>query len=229
MGVHLFEIKNNFEKQLNEALDMKKILCLSLLWLALCVVAVPVDARDLTWSKYNLNFAVPEGGTVGWNTSTYYEQAWEDMQLTIQLYAQDKNGSKDIYTQTLLRKAADFNMYDIKKGKVKVKDFKGYSVEGIMPNGTRCLLVNLVSKKSDLVVQVTINYLFGNREAVDDVIKSFAENKAQQPNHESKKQKIQKKQPSQASKTKEQLQQEATTQEVKEFKELKRKGVIKDI
>jgi hypothetical protein len=229
MGVHLFEIKNNFEKQLNEALDMKKILCLSLLWLALCVVAVPVDARDLTWSKYNLNFAVPEGGTVGWNTSTYYEQAWEDMQLTIQLYAQDKNGSKDIYTQTLLRKAADFNMYDIKKGKVKVKDFKGYSVEGIMPNGTRCLLVNLVSKKSDLVVQVTINYLFGNREAVDDVIKSFAENKVQQPNHESKKQKIQKKQPSQASKTKEQLQQEAATQEVKEFKELKRKGVIKDI
>lgn len=208
---------------------MKKLLYSSLLLLAIALWAVPASARDLTWSKYNLNFAVPDGGAVVWNTPTYYEQGWEDMHLTIQLYAQDKNDTKDIYTTTLMRKASEFNMYDIKKGKVKVKNFDGYRVEGIMPDGTRCLLVNLVSKKSDLVVQVIINYLFGNREAADDVIKSFAENKVQQPNHEVKKQKIQKKGVDPELKSKTDQKRDRDLEKERKFNELKRKGEIKDI
>lgn len=208
---------------------MKKILYSSLLLLVVAFAVMPASARDLTWSKYNLNFAVPEGGVVVWNTPTYYEQRWEDMNLTIQLYAQDKKGTKDIYITTLMRKASGFNMYDIKNGKVKVKKFDGYSVEGIMPDGTRCLLVNLVSKKSDLVVQVTINYLFGNREAADDVIKSFAENKSRKPNHEVKRQKVQKKGASPKEKSKEEQTREQELEKNRKFDELKRKGVIQDI
>ena len=62
-----------------------------------------------------------------------------------------------------------------------------------MPDGSRCVLANLVSKQSDLVVQISINYYYGNREEVDDIIKSFAENDQKQPNREKRKQKVQSK------------------------------------
>ncbi|UKI43809.1 MAG: hypothetical protein L6U16_12705 [Porphyromonadaceae bacterium] len=134
---------------------------------------LPAMALDLTWSKYNLNFSVPEGGFELLNTSVRYERQWEDMLLTVHLYTKDTDSKKDIYLTTLQRKAADFNMYEVKKTKIKVKNFDTYAVEGIMPDGTRGLLVNLVSKKSELVVQIVVNYLFGNREVVEEVVKSF--------------------------------------------------------
>ena len=143
---------------------------------------LPAMALDLTWSKYNLNFSVPEGGFELLNTSVRYERQWEDMLLTVHLYTKDTDSKKDIYLTTLQRKAADFNMYEVKKTKIKVKNFDTYAVEGIMPDGTRGLLVNLVSKKSELVVQIVVNYLFGNREAVEEVVKSFAENPDRKPN-----------------------------------------------
>ena len=120
------------------------------------------------------------------NTSVRYERQWEDMLLTVHLYTKDADSKKDIYLTTLQRKAADFNMYEVKKTKIKVKNFDTYAVEGIMPDGTRGLLVNLVSKKSELVVQIVVNYLFGNREAVEEVVKSFAENPDRKPNHETR-------------------------------------------
>ncbi|MBR6432517.1 MAG: hypothetical protein IKS64_06660, partial [Muribaculaceae bacterium] len=60
-----------------------------------------------------------------------------------------------------------------------------------MPDGTRAVIADLISKKQDLIVEITVNYLYGNREMVDDMIKSFAENKEQKPNHAKPKQKVQ--------------------------------------
>lgn len=200
----------------------------TILMLMLVAMALPAMALDLTWSKYNLNFSVPDGGYELMSTSTHYERQWEDMLLTVHLYTQDPSGKKDIYTTTLQRKAADFNMYEVKKTKIKVKNFDTYAVEGIMPDGTRGLLVNLVSKKSELVVQIVFNYLFGNREAVEEVVKSFAENPDRKPNHEARKQKIQKPDQSTSKPTKEQLKEQQRQEKERKYQEKRRKGEIFD-
>ena len=63
-----------------------------------------------------------------------------------------------------------------------------------MPDGSRAIIADIVSKHQNLIIEVTVNYLYGNREIVEDMIKSFAENKTKQPNHERKRQKVQTKQ-----------------------------------
>lgn len=194
----------------------------------LVVSILPAVARDLTWSRYNLNFSVPEGGYEIMNTPTYYEHQWEDMLLTVRLYTKDKTENKEIYTTTLQRKAAEFNMYEVKRTKIKVKNFDTYALEGIMPDGTRALLVNLVSKKSELVVQVVVNYLFGNREMVEDVVKSFAENPNRKPNHETKKQKIQKADQKDKKPSKEELKRQEQLEKERKYQEKRRKGEIFD-
>lgn len=207
---------------------MKKTI-LTLLLMA--VMAFSSAAGDLTWGKYNINFSVPDGGFVTLNTPTRFAEQWDEMSLSIDLYAKaDEKQNKDIYYSTLRSKAEGYNMYDLQQSKVKVKGFKGYQVEGTMPDGTRCLLVNLVSKKTNLVVQITVNYLFGNREAVDDLVKSFAENKEQKANHDKKRQKVQspeaaKQQQKKQKPTQEQLNRQRKQQE----QELRRKGELHDI
>lgn len=163
------------------------LLALTLAW------GLNAQASVYTWSKHNLTFEVPDGGMVTYNTNTRFEVAWEDMVMTIQLYSKDKENKKDVYKTSLESLAMSYNMYDTKSGKIKVKGFDGYTLEGIMPDGSRCVLANLVSKQSDLVVQISINYYYGNREEVDDIIKSFAENDQKQPNREKRKQKVQSK------------------------------------
>ena len=145
-----------------------------------------------TWSRYNLSFETPEDGFVTFNTPTRFEVQWEDMVMTVQLYSKDKGDEKQMLTENLQRKALGYSMYDLKNGKIKVKGFKKtYSIEGTMPDGSRAIIADLVSKQQNLIVEVTVNYLYGNRETVEDMIKSFAENKKQQPNHERKRQKVQ--------------------------------------
>lgn len=73
-----------------------------------------------------------------------------------------------------------------------------------MPDGSRAVIADIVSKHQNLIIEVTVNYLYGNREAVEDMIKSFAENKTQQPNHERKRQKVQTKQKAKREQQKEQ-------------------------
>ena len=117
------------------------------------------------------------------------------MVMTVQLYSQDKGDEKKLLTENLQRKALGFNMYDLHNGKLKVKGFKKtYSIDGTMPDGSRAIIADLVSKHQNLIVEITVNYLYGNREIVEDMIKSFAENKTKQPNHERKRQKVQTKQ-----------------------------------
>ena len=167
------------------------ILTLTLL-LMLLIGSVDASATVYNWSRYDLSFETPENGFVVFNSNTRFEIQWEDMVMTVQLYSQDKGDEKKLLTENLQRKALGYSMYDLHEGKIKVKGFKKtYSIDGTMPDGSRAIIADLVSKRQNLIVEITVNYLYGNREIVEDMIKSFAENKTQQPNHERKRQKVQ--------------------------------------
>ena len=167
----------------------------TLMLIMLLAGAIDASAAVYTWSRYNLTFETPDGGFVTYNSNTRFEVQWEDMVMTVQLYSQDKGDEKKMLTENLQRKALGYNMYDLNNGKIKVKGFKKtYSIDGTMPDGSRAIIADLVSKHQNLIVEITVNYIYGNREVVEDMIKSFAENKKQQPNHERKRQKVQTKQ-----------------------------------
>ena len=157
--------------------------------------AADAAATVYNWSRYDLSFETPDDGFVVFNSPTRFEVQWEDMVMTVQLYSQDKGDEKKMLTENLQRKALGYNMYDLHDGKIKVKGFKKtYSIDGTMPDGSRAIIADLVSKHQNLIVEITVVYLYGNRETVEDMIKSFAENKQQKPNHERKRQKVQTKQ-----------------------------------
>ena len=127
--------------------------------------------------------------------------------MTVQLYSKDKGDEKKLLNENLQRKALGFSMYDLHDGKIKVKGFKKtYSIDGTMPDGSRAIIADIVSKHQNLIIEVTVNYLYGNREVVEDMIKSFAENKKQQPNRERKHQKVQTRQQAEKEKAKEKQQ-----------------------
>lgn len=157
--------------------------------------AVTAQANVYTWSRYNLTFETPDNGFVTYSSNTRFEVQWEDMVLTIQLYTKDKSDEQFI-KDNLTRKALGFSMYDTKHGKMKVKGFKPLYIEGTMPDGSRAVICDLISNKQDLIVEVTVNYLFGNREAVDDIIKSFAEGHKPKVEEKKHKQKVQSKEDS---------------------------------
>ncbi len=174
---------------------LKYLASLLALMFVLLIGSTDADATIYTWSRYDLSFETPDDGFVTYNSNTRFEIQWEDMVMTVQLYSQDKGDEKKMLNENLLRKARGYNMYDLHEGKIKVKGFKKtYSIDGTMPDGSRAIIADLVSKHQNLIVEVTVNYLFGNRETVEDMIKSFAENKTQKPNHERKRQKVQTKQ-----------------------------------
>ena len=171
--------------------------------------ATDAAATVYNWSKYDLSFETPEDGFVVFNSPTRFEIQWEDMVMTVQLYSQDSGDEKKLLTENLQRKAMGYNMYDLHDGKIKVKGFKKtYSIDGTMPDGSRAVIADIVSKRQNLIIEVTVNYLYGNREIVEDMIKSFAENKQQKPNHERKHQKVQPKYKADQEKKKQQQQQQ---------------------
>lgn len=198
---------------------MKKMLHITRAMLAILVVAlamsVDATATVYNWSRYDLSFETPDGGFVTYNSPTRFEVQWEDMVMTVQLYSQDKGDEKKMITENLQRKALGYSMYDLEDGKIKVKGFKKtYSVSGTMPDGSRAIIADLVSKHQNLIVEITVNYLYGNREIVEDMIKSFAEYKTKQPNHDRKRQKVQPKQD--ADREKQERQQQAPRQQRQE-------------
>ena len=169
-----------------------KIMTLTSLLLVALFSPIEAAATVYNWSRYDLSFETPEDGFVVFNSNTRFEIQWPDMVMTVQLYSKDKGDEKKLLTENLQRKALGYSMYDLHDGKIKVKGFKKtYSIDGTMPDGSRAIIADLVSKHQNLIVEITVNYLYGNREIVEDMIKSFAENKTKQPYHERKHQKVQ--------------------------------------
>lgn len=173
---------------------MKKRLYIAIAVAAMLWCATPgILASEYTWSRYDLRFETPDNGYVTYSSDTRFDVQWEDMALSIQLYSKDDSDEK-VIKNNLMRKSLGFSMYDTKEGKMKVKGFKTYYIEGTMPDGSRAVISDLVDEKQNLVVEVTVNYLFGNREAVDDIIKSFAHGAKPKNDKEKKhKQKVQSK------------------------------------
>lgn len=162
--------------------------------MALVVCVATVDASVYTWSRYDLNFEVPDEGIVPFSDVAYFEMHWDDMLMTAQIYSKQEKDNKKLFRENLQRKALGYNMYDLDFIKIKVKDFKTYAIAGTMPDGTNAIIVDLVAKKSNIIVEVSINYLLGNRDIAEDIIKSFAINKDKKPaSRGKKKQKIQSK------------------------------------
>ena len=160
-------------------------------------LAATVQAKVYTWDKFNIAFEAPEGGHVPFSFFQDPNSAqvdWDEMVMTLQRYTKNNNTNKKNLNERLKSRALGFNMYDTRLFEIKVKGFKCYSLEGTMPDGTRCLINYLVSDKTPTVLEVVINYLLGNQEVAEDIIKSFSENNNQKPNEREKpKQKIQKK------------------------------------
>lgn len=190
-------------------LTLKIIASLTALLFLLPDGFMKAGATVYTWSRYDLSFETPDGGFVTYQSNTRFEVHWEDMVMTVQLYSKDKGDEKKLLNENLQRKALGYNMYDLNNGKLKVKGFKKtYSIYGTMPDGSPTIIADLVSKNQNLIIEITVIYLYGNREIAEDIIKSFAENKTQSPNRERKKQKVQKKQDAER-----QLEQEKKKQE----------------
>ena len=160
--------------------------------LLMIISGLDASATVYNWSRYDLSFETPEGGFVTFNSPTRFEVQWEDMVMTVHLYSKDKGDEKKMLNENLQRKALGYNMYDLHNAKIKVKGFKKtYSIDGTMPDGSRAIIADIVSKHQNLIIEVTVNYLYGNRETVEDMIKSFAENKSQKPNRDRKRQRVQ--------------------------------------
>ena len=156
-----------------------------------------VNAKTYTWDHYDIAFDAPDGGHVPFSffqDPSSAQVSWEDMVMTLQHYFKNENTTKKNLEDRLKSRAMGFNMYDTKITKIKVKGFKCHSLEGTMPDGTRCIISYLVSDKTDTVIEVVINYLFGNQEVAEDIIKSFSEGNNRKPNEiEKPKPKVQKK------------------------------------
>ena len=159
--------------------------------------AITANARVYTWDKYDIAFDAPEGGYVPFSFFQDPSSAqvnWDEMVMTLQHYIKNDKTNKKNLEERLKSRAMGFNMYDTEIMKIKVKGFKCHALEGTMPDGTRCIIAYLVSDKTTTVIEVVINYLYGNQEVAEDIIKSFSEGNNQKPNEREKpKQKIQKK------------------------------------
>ncbi len=155
------------------------------------------NAKVYTWDKYDIAFEAPEGGHIPFSFFQDPSSAqvnWDEMVMTLQHYIKNENTNKKNLEERLKSRAMGFNMYDTDMMKIKVKGFKCYALEGTMPDGTRCIIAYLVSEKTTTVLEVVVNYLFGNQEVVEEMIKSFSEGNDKKPNEREKpKQKIQKK------------------------------------
>ena len=152
-----------------------------------------LNAETLTWQRYNLSFEVPDGGYVTYKATTAYELQWHDLSFSIRLF--DKSGADDNFLKYNLRKSAsDYNMYETQVHKSKIDGFKGFNLTGILPDGSRACLTNVVSKKSNLLVQIEINYFLGDEARVDAILKSLTEGKPKAKKEKKKeKPKVQKK------------------------------------
>ncbi|MGN1245292.1 MAG: hypothetical protein ACI4UN_01535 [Muribaculaceae bacterium] len=162
----------------------------TLIALVAAFALLTMHAETLTWQRYNLSFEVPDGGYVTYKSTTAYELQWHDLSFSIRLF--DKSGADDNFLKYNLQKSASgYNMYDTQMHKSKINGFKGFNLIGTLPDGSRACLTNVVSKKSNLLVQIEINYFLGDEARVDAIIKSLTEGQPKKPKKE--KQKVQKK------------------------------------
>ena len=169
---------------------MKRLLIYAFMMALTLASTATANAELFTWSRHNITFDVPEGGRVTYSSPSTFEIQWHDLTLLIKLY--DKSEADDDYMKYAInRTAAGYNMFDTDMKKAKMDGFKGYTLTGTLPDGSRASITNVSSKKADFAMQVEMNYLAENSKIAEKILKSFKANKPQKI--KKPKQKIQKK------------------------------------
>lgn len=193
---------------------MKQILLAILATVSsLCMNAEVLDWN--IWDGTKLRIDVPTDGTITFCNPSLLEINWEDMALVVRLYEKTDVDEGQV-KMNLYRKANGFNMFHTAEGKLKVKGYDAYTLEGTLPDGSRALLCDMVSKKRNLVISITVNYLFGNRETAEDIIKSFGDGVTK--DKPKKKQKIQSKEKA--------IEQQKELRKQQELEKLRREGEL---
>lgn len=157
--------------------------------LALCAIG-SLCATEYRWIR-DIVFDAPEGGRIAYNSRNRLEMVWQDMAFIVHLL-RTSGVSDDLLKRDLQRTASGYNMYDTRTYKYENGSFKGFCLEGTLPDGSTANIYNLMSKKTSLGVQVTVNYTRDSQKEAKRLIKSLKEEKAKDKKPRIK-QKIQKK------------------------------------
>jgi len=164
------------------------------LYIALFLLSsLSVSAERFRW-LYDIVFEAPERSRVIYNTRDRLEMIIEDMTFVIQIYS-NEGVDDEMLKLNLRRRAAEYNMYDTSMKKFSQDKFKGFCLNGTLPDGSIANFYNVMSKKSGLCVQFIVNYTKGDEKKVKALVKSLKEEPAPKvkKKKENRKQKIQKK------------------------------------
>lgn len=156
----------------------------------MCTIGSSLYAKDYQW-LYNLAFEAPEDGRVAYNTRSRLEMVWHDMAYIVQVY-RNTGVTDELMKCDLQRKASGYNMYDTRTVKYSNSSFKGFCLEGTLPDGSQACIYNLLSKNTDVFLQVTVNYTINTEKEAKKIVKSLKELKPEKKKPKVK-QKIQKK------------------------------------
>lgn len=151
---------------------------------------VSMYGKDYRW-LYNLTFEAPEEGRVAYNTRSRLELVWHDLAFIVQVY-RNTGVNDNMLKRDLQRKASGYNMYDTRTEKYSNASFQGFYLEGTLPDGSQACIYNLLSKKTDVFLQVVVNYTINTEKEAKKIVKSLKETKPENKKPKIK-QKIQKK------------------------------------
>lgn len=137
---------------------------------------------------HDLTFETEKDGQIVYNSRDRLEMVWYDMNLIIQIYS-NHGVNDDILKRNLQRRASSYNMYETRTDKYKRNSFKGFYLTGTLPDGSKAEIYNILSDKTNLCLQVIINYTSNSEKAARKIIQSLK----QKPEKKKKKQKVAKK------------------------------------
>ena len=155
----------------------------------LSVAVVPLMcAKDYLWN-YDIVFEGPDDGRLAYNSRDRFEMVWYDLTFVVQVYS-NRGINDQLLKQNLQHRASDYNMYDTRTTTYSRNAFKGFCLEGTLPDGSRANIYNIVSQKTGMFLQVTVNYTSNTEKEAKKLVKSFKQDskKADADKQKSKKQ-----------------------------------------
>lgn len=133
---------------------------------------IPImSAKDYFWNN-NITFNAPEEGRLTYNSRDRFEMVWYDLTLVVQIYS-NRGINDQLLKQNLQHRASDYNMYDTHTSKYNRNSFKGFYLEGTLPDGSQADIYNIVSQETGVFLQVTINYTSNTKKDAKKIIKSI--------------------------------------------------------
>lgn len=167
---------------------MKRYLMIVIMSFTLVLTAY---AKEYRWN-YNLCFDAPEEARIAYNSRVRLEMVWHDMAYIVNV-CRNVGDNDELLKRDLQRTAADYNMWDTRTSKYSNKSFIGFCLHGTLPDGSTADIYNLQSKKTQLCIQVIVNYTRDSAKDAQKLIKSIKEQEPPKKKKPKVKQKVQKK------------------------------------